>query len=106
METHVTVAGDADIEETRKVLVDAVKAQDWVMKDMSVEALLVQIADSGLMFRVRCWIETFEETRRVEDKLNTVVVEALTEAGIEMPYPTYDVNLKGGLLHVGDREVV
>lgn len=47
-----------------------------------------------------------EEAHRVEDKLNTAVVEALTQAGIEMPYPRYDVDLKGGLLHVGDREVV
>jgi small-conductance mechanosensitive channel len=52
------------------------------------------------------WIETLEETRRVEDKLNTVVVEALTDAGIEMPYPQVDVNLKGGPLHAGDSEVI
>jgi small-conductance mechanosensitive channel len=52
------------------------------------------------------WIETLEETRRVEDKLNTVVVEALTDAGIEMPYPQVYVNLKGGPLHAGDSEVI
>ena len=55
---------------------------------------------------VRPWIENHERLRRIWDKLNPVVVHAWTEAAIEMPYPTYDVNLKGGQLHVGDREVV
>ena len=63
------------------------------MQDRPVEALLVELADAGMMFRVRCWIETYEETRRIIDKLNTVIVEALTEANVEMPYPQLDVHL-------------
>jgi len=40
-----------------------------------------------LLFRVRCWIEHYVETRRVIDKLNTCVYKALNEADIEMPFP-------------------
>jgi len=87
VQTHVSVAYGVDIDYARKVLVEAVAAQDWVMKDKSVEALFLEFQDSGLLFRVRCWIEHYVETRRVIDKLNTCVYKALNEADIEMPFP-------------------
>ena len=57
------------------------------MQDKPVEALFLEFQDSGLLFRVRCWIEHYVETRRVIDKLNTVVYQALNEAGIGIPFP-------------------
>lgn len=61
--------------------------------DNSMVGLYRTAPNADMMFRVRCWIETYEETRRIIDKLNTVVVQALTEANIEMPYPQLDVHL-------------
>jgi len=87
VQTHVSVAYGVDIDYVRAVLVEAVAAEDWVMKDKSVEALFLEFRDSGLLFRVRCWIEHYVETRRVIDKLNTCVYKALNEADIEMPFP-------------------
>ncbi len=93
VQAEVGVAYGLDIDEVRKVLVDAVLAQDWVMKDKPVEALFLEFQDSGLLFRVRCWIETYEETRRTIDKLNTVIYKALSEAGMEIPFPQRVVHL-------------
>jgi small-conductance mechanosensitive channel len=36
---------------------------------------------------VRCWIEHYVETRRIMDKLNSCLYDALNDAGIEMPSP-------------------
>lgn len=93
VETHVGVAYGVDIEFARKVLVEAVRSQDWVMRDKPVEALFLEFQDSGLLFRVRCWIEHYVETRRIIDKLNSVIYRALTEAGIEIPFPQRVVHL-------------
>ena len=87
VQTHVSVAYGVDIDHVRRVMVEAVAAQDWVMKGKPVEALFLEFQDSGLMFRVRCWIETFVETRRAIDRLNTCLYKALTEADIEIPFP-------------------
>ncbi|RME51695.1 MAG: mechanosensitive ion channel family protein [Caldilineae bacterium] len=87
VQTHVSVAYGVDIDHVRRVLVEAVAAQDWVMKGKPVEALFLEFQDSGLLFRVRCWIEHYVETRRAIDRLNTCVYKALTEAGIEIPFP-------------------
>lgn len=93
VQTEVSVAYGLDIDEVRKVLVDAVSAQDWVMKDQLIEALFLEFQDSGLLFRVRCWIETYVETRRSIDKLNTTIYKALAEAGMEIPFPQRVVHL-------------
>ncbi len=96
VQTHVSVAYGTDIDQARRVMIEAVRAQDWVMKNKSVEALFLNFQDSGLQFRVRCWIEHYVETRRVIDKLNTAIYKALTEAGIEIPFPQRVVRVHNG----------
>jgi small-conductance mechanosensitive channel len=87
VETRLGVGYGTDIAFARKVMVDAVRAQDWVMKDQPIEALFLEFGESGMIFRVRCWIENYVETRRIMDKLNTCLFDALHEAGIDMPPP-------------------
>ena len=89
VQTHVSVGYGVDIARARQVMIDAVRAQDWVMKDERIEALFLQFGESAMIFRVRCWIEHYVETRRIMDKLNTCLYEALHEANIEMPAPEY-----------------
>lgn len=87
VQTHVGVADGTDLETARKVMVEAVRAQPWVMEDKPIEALFIEYGDWALIFRVRCWIEHYVETRRIMDKLNSCLYDALHEAGIEMPSP-------------------
>ncbi len=87
VQTHIGIGSDTDIDYARRVMVEAVRAQDWVMQDQRVEALFVEFGDSALVFRVRCWIEHYEDTRRMMDRLNSCLHKALTSAGIEMPSP-------------------
>jgi small-conductance mechanosensitive channel len=87
VQTHVAVDYGIDIALARQVMVDAVRSQDWVMHDERIEALFVEYGDVGIIFRVRCWIENYVETRRILDKLNSCLYDALYEAGIEMPVP-------------------
>lgn len=94
VQTHVGVAYGVDIDQVRQIIIDAVATQDWVMKDERIEALFLDFQDSGLLFRVRCWIEHYVETRRIIDKLNTAIYKALNEAGIEIPFPQRVVHLQ------------
>lgn len=87
VETHVGVAYGSDLDHVRQVMIEAVRAQEWVMKDERIEALFIQYGDSAAIFRVRCWIEHYVETRRIMDKLNSCLYQALHEAGVEMPNP-------------------
>jgi small-conductance mechanosensitive channel len=85
VQTHVGVDYGTDVARARQVMIDAVRAQDWVMHEQRIEALFIEFGDAGIIFRVRCWIENYVETRRIMDKLNSCLYDALNEAGIEMP---------------------
>ncbi len=91
VETHVGVAYGTDVDHAREVMVGAVRAQDWVMHEERIEALFIEYGDSALIFRVRCWIENYVETRRIMDRLNTCLYKALNEASIEIAFPTRTV---------------
>jgi MscS family membrane protein len=93
VETNVGIAYGTDIEFARQVMIEAIKQQDWVMKEERIEALFLTFGDSALEFKVRCWIEHFVETRRVVDKMNTALYQALNEAGIVIPFPQRDLHL-------------
>lgn len=106
VETQVGVAYGTDIEQAREVMIAAIRAQDWVMAERRIEALFLAFGDSSLNFTVRCWIKDFVETRRIVDKMNTVLYHALTEAGIEIPFPQRDLHLVSSRvpLRVGGEE--
>ncbi len=63
------------------------------MKEKPIEALMLEFGDSALIFRVRCWIEDYVDTRRVMDKMNSALYEALHRENIEIPFPRRDVHL-------------
>jgi small-conductance mechanosensitive channel len=68
--------------------------QFGVLTDKPVDALYLEMGDAAMIFRVRWWIESYQDTRRLFDRVHTALQERLDEAGIEMPFTTYDVNLK------------
>jgi small-conductance mechanosensitive channel len=93
VQTHVGVAYGTDIEHAREIMIEAIRSESWVMKDKKIEALMLQFDDSALVFRVRCWIKHYVETRRIIDKMNTALYHALNREGIDIPFPHRDLRL-------------
>lgn len=92
VETDVVVTYGEDIERVRSMILDAVEAQDWVMRDRPVQVLLWEFRESGVMLRARCWIEDYVDTRLLVDQLNTAIYRRLFEAGV-VSGPASDVVL-------------
>jgi small-conductance mechanosensitive channel len=90
----VGIAYGTDIETARHVLIEAVRRVKGVLPDKPVEALYVEMGDSAMIFRVRWWIQSYVDTRRVIDQVHTALQNALDEAGIESPFPTQRLNLR------------
>ncbi len=93
VETHVGIAYGTDVDFARKVMIKALLAEDWVMKEKPVEALLLEFGDSALIFRVRCWIKHFVETRRVIDKMNSALYKGFNKTDIVLATPQREVRL-------------
>jgi MscS family membrane protein len=85
-----------NIEDVRRIIVATLRNVDSILTDRPVDALYVEMGDSTMIFRVRWWIESYEDTRRVYDRVNTTLQQAFDEAGIETAYHTFDINVKLG----------
>jgi small-conductance mechanosensitive channel len=94
IETHLGIAHGTDIETARQIIVDTVRQVEGILPDRPVDALYVEMGDSAMVFRVRWWIESYRDTRRMFDKVHTALQHALDEARIECPFPTQTLNLQ------------
>jgi small-conductance mechanosensitive channel len=94
IETHVGIGYGSDIERVRRIITETVRQVEGVLPDRPVDALYVERGDSAMIFRVRWWIESYVDTRRMFDRVNTALEKSLAKAGIDMPFPTQDVNIK------------
>jgi len=94
LQIHIGVAYGTEIEKARQVMIDTVQKVEGVLPDKSVEALFLEFGDSALIFRVRWWLESYVDTRRMFDRVNTALYNALKKENIQLPFPQLDVNLK------------
>jgi small-conductance mechanosensitive channel len=94
LQVHIGVAYGTDLELARNTIIEAVKDVEGVLPDQKVEALFLEFGPSALTFRVRWWLDSYVDTRRMFDKVNTAIYNALNEAGIEMPNPQMDIHHK------------
>ena len=58
-ETHLSVGDDTDLEVARRLIVDTVRGVEGVLADRPIDALYIEMGSSGVIFRVRWWIETY-----------------------------------------------
>jgi small-conductance mechanosensitive channel len=91
IQIHVGVAYGADVELARQTMIEAVRDVEGVLPDRPVEALFLEFGDSAMIFRVRWWLESYVDTRRMFDRVNTALHKALDEAGIVLPAPQHEV---------------
>jgi MscS family membrane protein len=93
IQIEIGVGYGQDIERVRQIIVDTVRQVDGVLLDKPVDALYVEMGASAMTFRVRWWIDSYVDTRRMFDLVNTALQNALDEADIAMPFNTYDINI-------------
>jgi len=94
LQIHIGVAYGTEIEKARQVMIDAVQKVEGVLPDKPVEALFLEFGESTMIFRVRWWLESYVDTRRMFDRVNTALYNALNKENIQLPFAQLDVNLK------------
>lgn len=94
IQIEVGIGYGQDIDEIRRVIIEAVQGIEGVLLEKPVDALFLEFGETNMLFRIRWWIESFVDTRRMFDTVNQALYTALSDAGVEMPFTTYDVNIK------------
>jgi small-conductance mechanosensitive channel len=96
VQIEIGIGYGSDIEKVRLTIEGAVSKVEGVLTDKPVDALFLDFGPSATVFRVRWWIDSYVDTRRMFDRVNEALYAALDAAGVEMPFTTYDVNVKLG----------
>jgi small-conductance mechanosensitive channel len=93
IQIEIAIGYEQDTEQVRQILVDTVSQVGGVISYKPVEALVVDMGEYAITFRVRWWIQSYVDTRRMFDRVYTALREALDEAGIKMPYDIYHIDI-------------
>jgi small-conductance mechanosensitive channel len=92
VQTDIGVAYGTDIDLMKQVIVEAVRGIEGVLPDKPVDVLYVACGDSARQIRVRWWIDDVNDQYFTLHQVNAALELALSEAGFDMPYPTYTLN--------------
>ena len=90
----VGVAYGSDIEVVRKLLVDCTEGMPYLEPGQNTVVRFIAMGESSLDFQILVWARHPAFRGKVIDALNTRIYIALGEAGIEIPFPQRDVNVK------------
>ncbi len=102
IQTEIGVAYGSDLRQAREVITQALRKTDSVLPDKPVDILFMEFGDNAMLLRVRWWIEFYQDARRITDRVNEAIYQAMEQAQIEMPAPMMTVELKNS--KIGDHE--
>jgi small-conductance mechanosensitive channel len=93
VQTDIAVAYGSNADKVKQVIVDAVHVVYGVLPDKDVDVYFLEFGDSARKVRVRWWVGDYHEEQTALDNVNITLETALTEAGIDLPFNTYDLNV-------------
>jgi small-conductance mechanosensitive channel len=95
----IGVAYGSDVELVRQKLIEVAEEDPHTLKDPAPSVFFVEFGDSALNFELVAWSD--EMTGRPQSyrsDLNFAINRKLREAGIEIPFPQRDLNIRTGVL--------
>jgi small-conductance mechanosensitive channel len=92
----VSVAYGSDPEMVKRILFDAVLHRDDVLKQPPPEVIFTGFGESSLQFELRFWPARFEIWVAVASAVRETILRELGLAGINIPFPQRDVNIRSG----------
>jgi len=88
------VAYGSNVEKVKKLVMAELKKIDGFVDDDSASVKFILMADSSLNFNAYFYIADYREKMSALDEANSRIYAALNKAGVEIPFPQIDVNLK------------
>jgi potassium-dependent mechanosensitive channel len=94
IELDLGVAYGTDMRRTKSILQQCASEHPDVSDTPAPAALFLSFGESSLNFSLRCWTIHADRVLAIRSDLGIHIYEALTEAGIEIPFPQRDVHIR------------
>ena len=88
LQTDIGIGSGENIANVVRILQEAVQQVEGVLADKKVDILFTGFGESSNTFRVRWWVASYADKRRVTHKVCTAIQEAADKEGIDMPFTT------------------
>jgi MscS family membrane protein len=92
LQTDIGIGSGENIADVVRILQDSVRRVEGVLADKNVDVLFTGFGDSSNTFRVRWWVASYADKRRVTHNVCTAIQEAADKEGIDMPYTTFTLD--------------
>ena len=83
-----------DAQRVLDLLLEVARGHPALRAEPEPRALFLGFGDSSLDFRLRVWIDNFDEGFTVRSELAVAIQRALAEADISVPFPQRDLHLR------------
>ena len=91
----VQISYDDDPEQAMAIMLEAGEAQPRTLKQPEPVVRLMEFADSGIALELRIWlIDPEEGVGSIRSEINLAIWHGFKDAGITIPFPQRDVNLR------------
>jgi small-conductance mechanosensitive channel/CRP-like cAMP-binding protein len=88
VEVDVAVSYDAPPNHVKATILAAIRDEPLIARSIEPEVLLVNFADSSIIYRTRVWTTDFPATdERLQDRLRSAIYYAFRRNGVTIPYP-------------------
>lgn len=91
----IGVGYDSDPDEVREVLLEVAKEHPLILSYPEPRVVFMDFGASSLDFQLRGFIADCDNSLSVRSDLRFAIFRKLKQAGIEIPFPQRDVNIKG-----------
>jgi potassium-dependent mechanosensitive channel len=88
------VAYGSDVEQVLRLLKEAAGSDSRILKIPAPNALFLRFGNSALEFELHCWLSDVKDTLLVTSHLCQEIDRRFREAGVEIPFPQHDLNLR------------
>ncbi len=91
---NVGIAYGSDIKLARQILLDVASDHPIVTAEPSPSVTFGAFGDSTLDFTLRCYVPNIDNRLSVVHELHEAIHDRLSDAGIEIPFPQRDLNVR------------
>ena len=85
------VAYGTDVDAFEALAIEVADAESLVLDSPKPRMRFRRFGDSALEYELLCWVSAPTRRRRAQHELNRALYVAMTDAGVEIPYPKRDV---------------
>src|ERR1043165_2448947 len=96
----IGVAYDSDVEQVTKTLLRAAEGVEFLLEEPKPSVQFLSFGDYSLNFRLMVWTNRPRRHAKIKSDINYRIHHLFKEAGIEIPFPQQDLNLRGGAIQL------